>query len=702
MVEQEHHIYQLVFELDLPSDEPPAPVQDTVSRLVGRELTRLIDEVFSTYVKPEEYYRLDVLELDLGTLRIDRFEHDFPPALRAALQDTLSALLTYRKSSLRLVRRPAMSDLAAALRAFLLKGAFPWWVAAHHRRPARQLLAAVLARATSADTLPFYEVLDDEWGRKRTINTYSDGEIGEVLRLLRPETFPFLQTFPAVLQKQHARVPLAPVGRREFRFLQWNLILREFVAQRGSVFNQRVFTRRIMEDLAATADVEYFTLLTTLFQAVETTEKRITPGTQFARIIKYLWSAEAAGRKATADDATESLARDISSILDFFRHPSSPTGVIVVELEKHWRRWAEDSPRSFAAWLRHREKDERFVRKLLKNFSAAWTAYLFRVLHPAAAEACELLERLSAALRNSNSARPFGGEDFWSRVWSARLQVPTTTVSPEELVLALLKAPEVAAFDDFSLSEKARDLRLDGKAYYFLERLQAGMRLRRALNIAANSKTAPDDRAAPDLSVWLRDAAATSPPEPLIARILEWTAAHSSRQNAELWKKLVRDEKLLTLLATHLAERQLYVILQRVDPVFTARVMDLTATFQSVRFHFRASFRPALFPALLKVILSALPRKRGSVANQAAFYRSLIARWAAEHQYELRDVYLALNLILPAAGAFFRDAAGLRLLRDLVQREIETAPRLNTPLPSSNFVAKNISTITAMSEKHEQ
>ena len=289
MNEQEHRIFRLAFDLSMPEDEMPGPIQDRISRLLHLELNRLLYQTFSDFVSVEEFIAIERLELDLGRIRIDELEQDLPIALLKELRTQLGRLLQrkdYSSSGFR--RKKVASGQTLIFLELLVRGAYPWWVSENEKKSPSELLNQLIAMEEG--TLPeiLYRVIRQEFPRRRTVQVFSDQELKHIVRILQPEAFPFMDEWPDRLAEKQQKTPVLSVDAANFRTIHWELILQQIAEQRGSTFNQKAFTQNILEGLAKAHNTSYEKLLFQLLQASEAVKQRAAPSFQLISILQEL------------------------------------------------------------------------------------------------------------------------------------------------------------------------------------------------------------------------------------------------------------------------------------------------------------------------------------------------------------------------------------------------------------------------------
>ncbi|MFV8751764.1 contractile injection system tape measure protein [Nannocystaceae bacterium ST9] len=120
-----HRINRLELEISVESAEQGQALIDRLSLLHERRIAPLIDRVCSELSGPERLDRIDELELELGTIAIDRFDEEFMRALEAALRAALARKLAQLRDPTRASERPESAALEL-LDGFARTGNLPW------------------------------------------------------------------------------------------------------------------------------------------------------------------------------------------------------------------------------------------------------------------------------------------------------------------------------------------------------------------------------------------------------------------------------------------------------------------------------------------------------------------------------------------------------------------------------------------------
>src|SRR5215831_11943170 len=104
-------------------------LQRRLSELCHGEVSAALDRVLAQFVPADEHWVFDRLDIDAGTIALDRLDRDFAEALADALARKLSErprpdlerLLCTMRS------KPPLQSVHEALSHFLGTGSLPWW-----------------------------------------------------------------------------------------------------------------------------------------------------------------------------------------------------------------------------------------------------------------------------------------------------------------------------------------------------------------------------------------------------------------------------------------------------------------------------------------------------------------------------------------------------------------------------------------------
>lgn len=140
MSRQTHIIRRQSLELAVSSGQEAQRLQDEVQRLFTDRVVPIMDAVMSDQVAEDELLRIDRLELDLGTMDVDRFDEQFVARISDQLAKALASELDRASAPDSWAELPAVDDRVRQpqrvklenarlqlLLYYLRSGLLPWW-----------------------------------------------------------------------------------------------------------------------------------------------------------------------------------------------------------------------------------------------------------------------------------------------------------------------------------------------------------------------------------------------------------------------------------------------------------------------------------------------------------------------------------------------------------------------------------------------
>ena len=304
MDRQRHIIKRQVIELKVRSSVQARLYQDELSRIYRQRVIPLIDKRCSELAGPDRLYRLETLELDLGTLDLEDLEEDFTQKVDAALYRELARQI--EENDRAADPRGESSKVQSHLELFALfarTGSLPWWAEPSRPGLLAENLEQLLRESPGALRRLLEELARESAPRQRMINHYTDEQLAVLCGLLLPAHAEVLKRdvceLIEALQTLQAESPDLP---RQIRQSLWNNLL--LVAGTGGERYAALAAlyRAVLKRVAADAGRTDNELMTGLYQVIQ--HGRIPVDRRLSEVITEL--AEAGTGMLTPD---ETLAR---------------------------------------------------------------------------------------------------------------------------------------------------------------------------------------------------------------------------------------------------------------------------------------------------------------------------------------------------------------------------------------------------------
>lgn len=265
-------------------------LQARLSAWSGINMQKEINEVFNKLCPPDQTWRIDQLELDLGAIEMHSLESDLARSLRMQLTEKLMELIIYAdKAGQDNIEITNQYDAPIdTLRSYLLNGVMPWnyrasdgsfnqllsWQFQHNR----QVVLAMLREVGVAH----------EDVRKRMAWQMNEPNIQKTIEGFEPGNHEQITRFSNELIKVQTKENVVRTGTADFKKNVWLWILNYLLTERGTLFNKLAFLKSSIVQMAAHYNIGYEELLQLLNDAVDEVNKNTTVKADFLLALKTL------------------------------------------------------------------------------------------------------------------------------------------------------------------------------------------------------------------------------------------------------------------------------------------------------------------------------------------------------------------------------------------------------------------------------
>lgn len=244
MGEQRHSIRRQVLELRVRDQAQAVALQAELGRIWRARLLPVIQRCCDELGGPGRLYRIERLELDLGSLDPDRLESELVAKVGAALRRGLAGALG-EPGAPEVTRDQAPQSQLELLTLFARQGSLPWWADPARPRLLEEGLDQVLRQAPGRLRLALAHWAREGRPLERLIRHLDDRRIAALAALCAPG----LGEAPADLfQSLMAARAEAPAG--EFRVTLWQCILGVLAPGGGSQADPAALRRSVLARLA--------------------------------------------------------------------------------------------------------------------------------------------------------------------------------------------------------------------------------------------------------------------------------------------------------------------------------------------------------------------------------------------------------------------------------------------------------------------
>jgi len=413
-----HIVQQQVFDISFPEENKAYDLQSRFSRLFYNDAIPIMTEIFHRLIPAEVVLRLGSLALDLGRIRYDRLEKDFPERFRQALEKELTLVLEEYTRRETPGRNKSLTDLLAY---FLTTGMLPWWASG-------ELLtdpAGVIGRLVRDDPAGLKNLLLDagqrEDVRRRLVLQFPTATIRTLVGTLEPGEAPFIFAYYADIVHIQSVERFFRQEMSEFEKHIWIFIFTYLLVDRGSNFNRKIFVKSTLAQMARQHNLAYSVLITLLFRALESTNTTLVRQSALSGIIATLYYEEEQQVEKTPPPGAISLMMEKMNIIRYYLFHGNLTGLPVLynvtDLSEIFTRLMTEAPDAIHDMIRMVSGQEGIWVRIVHAFDEAAIRSLVRLREPGESEFIFHYAKRLEALQRQQFLVKTDSSGFHHSVW---------------------------------------------------------------------------------------------------------------------------------------------------------------------------------------------------------------------------------------------------------------------------------------------
>lgn len=238
-------------------------LQERLSDWSHFHMQRELSAVFDKFCPPEQTWRIQSLELDLGTIDFENMESELPAKLRQQLNEKLTELILYSHQRGReLEILDEKRSHVQLIRYFLWHGMLPWNYQAADGS-VNQILTMQLQNNPEELLVMLKESgFNAEQVRRRMAWQFNEPNMIKVIEGFEPNVGGQIIVFSNELTKIQQKETIVQAGSTtDFKKNLWFWVLNYLLTERGTVFNRIQFMKSNIMQMAAHYNMQYDQLL---------------------------------------------------------------------------------------------------------------------------------------------------------------------------------------------------------------------------------------------------------------------------------------------------------------------------------------------------------------------------------------------------------------------------------------------------------
>ena len=284
-----HIISKFSWDTSFDRKEQAFELQERLSGWSRFVMPNELGDVFNKICPPDQTWRIQSLEIDLGKIDFDNLEFELSAKLRSQLREKLTDLIVYAGRSNKNIEI-FNGDIAhiQMIRGFLLSGLMPWGY-----KPTDGTVNEMLHNQLQNNRQQLIAMLKEVGVthlnvRKRIAYQINESNIIKIVEGLEPNNHAQIVDFSNEFTKIQAQETIVQTSIADFKRNLWLWVFNFLFTERGTVFNKVAFMKSSIIQMADHYDIGYDVLFEMIERAVEVVSQRSNVKADFLLTLKVL------------------------------------------------------------------------------------------------------------------------------------------------------------------------------------------------------------------------------------------------------------------------------------------------------------------------------------------------------------------------------------------------------------------------------
>jgi hypothetical protein len=299
----QHIIQYQMFDVEFSNAGKSYDLQNKISDIFNNQLTSGMEQLFNRLAPADTTLTLNEINIDVGSIPYDMLEYELTDKVLAELEKEIRYRLFMGQNTSSETQSEGQEvksvkvSYSNLLEYFLLTGTMPWWATGELMVDPAKVMDYLLAEDAAALTQLIIKTGQQGYVRQRLVQQFSEQVIHRIISLLEPTEASFIFNYHATVVKVHQEEKLIEsAGTKEFENELWVFILTYILVDRGSLFNQKLFVKSTLAQMASHYNRSYAELLTLLAIALNNNQLLAKQSSYLPQIIEELFTEESDSR----------------------------------------------------------------------------------------------------------------------------------------------------------------------------------------------------------------------------------------------------------------------------------------------------------------------------------------------------------------------------------------------------------------------
>ncbi|HEX8014950.1 MAG TPA: contractile injection system tape measure protein [Flavobacterium sp.] len=285
-----HIVSSLKWDTTFDRKEEGYRLQDRLSSWSKIALPREVANIFNELCPPEQSWRIESLELNLGPCDYDDLEFDLSTKIRNQLKEKIAEMIIYQnhqKKNLISVYNKEKSILENLI-VFLMEGYLPW---NYQKKEGfiNEILAELLQNNLAEVTIIIKKAgITHEQVRKRIAWQFNESNITKIIAALEPNNSNTIVEFTSVMTKLQVKETIIQTSAINFKKNLWFFIFNFLLLERGTLFNKLAFMKSSILQMANHYNISYAELILLIENTIIKLSDKTSQDNDFIASLKTL------------------------------------------------------------------------------------------------------------------------------------------------------------------------------------------------------------------------------------------------------------------------------------------------------------------------------------------------------------------------------------------------------------------------------
>lgn len=265
-------------------------LQERLSTWSKISLSREVAAIFNELCPPEQSWRIQSLELDLGSCDYNDLEFDLSRKIRSVLKEKIAELILYQNSQKQngIAVYNKEKSILDNLMIFLLEGYLPWNY--QNKQGSVNQIMAELLQNNLPEIIAIIKAtgMTHEEVRKRISWQFDEKNITKIIGALEPNNSGSIIEFNLIMTTIQVKETIVQTSTASFRKNLWFFILNFLLLERGTLFNKIAFMKSSILQMANHYNIAYADLIVLIENTIVKLSDKTTHNNHFIDSLKIL------------------------------------------------------------------------------------------------------------------------------------------------------------------------------------------------------------------------------------------------------------------------------------------------------------------------------------------------------------------------------------------------------------------------------